>query len=356
MIKRRQFIQSMAAIAISAPTARLLARSFILPTIATGRADWQCRVIETTPRKDSDQTPVVTGVAIQPTGRWLAVVGDDHVVSLLDLNRLEFTGHFLRHQDWVRAATFTPDGEALLTAGNDGRILVWTISSIGQERELARHDAAVFSIDVSRDGKRVAAAGFEKLVRIYDLRDGNVEQELDGPCNDIDAVAFSADDQYLAAGGRNGVTRVWEAATGKTVVDFRAQRTRIRSLEFTPDGRVAGCGNDCDVTLTDPKSPNASRTLPRHGGKLFAVKMMDGGQLATSGSDNCIHIWDIETLKKIDQLNGHTGTVSCLDYHAGMLVSGSYDTQVRIWQSQRQASLSADSTTGSDWKRPSRVR
>ena len=32
------------------------------------------------------------------------------------------------------------------------------------------------------------------------------------------------------------------------------------------------------------------------------------------------------------RLEGHTGTVSSLDWRGGVLVSGSYDTTVRIWR------------------------
>jgi WD40 repeat protein len=55
--------------------------------------------------------------------------------------------------------------------------------------------------------------------------------------------------------------------------------------------------------------------------------------LATGGSDNLIHIWDLETRQPISRLIGHTGTVATLacDGSGTVLVSGGYDTTLRIW-------------------------
>ena len=56
--------------------------------------------------------------------------------------------------------------------------------------------------------------------------------------------------------------------------------------------------------------------------------------LATGGSDNHIHVWQLDQLLELGPLKAHTGTVSCLDFAAGKLVSGSYDTHVRVWQTE----------------------
>jgi WD40 repeat protein len=61
--------------------------------------------------------------------------------------------------------------------------------------------------------------------------------------------------------------------------------------------------------------------------------------VATGGSDNRIHVWNLSTLQEIGTLNGHTGTVSCLDYSKSRLVSGSYDTHVRLWSTEQNTSV-----------------
>jgi WD40 repeat protein len=55
-------------------------------------------------------------------------------------------------------------------------------------------------------------------------------------------------------------------------------------------------------------------------------------QLATAGSDNLVHIWDLNTRTKIAELAGHTGTVAVLACHQDLLVSAGFDTTVRTWK------------------------
>ena len=54
--------------------------------------------------------------------------------------------------------------------------------------------------------------------------------------------------------------------------------------------------------------------------------------MATAGSDNIIRLWDLSTRRELGQLTGHAGSVSALAYQDGILVSGGFDTFLRIWQ------------------------
>lgn len=347
MMHRRHFVSAAAALVSLGPAARLFGKNWIASPNTSDR--WTCQAIQTVARDNVNQPPVVTGVSIQPSGNWLAVVGDDHTVSLLDLSRLEFVSHFARHRDWVRSAKFSPDGKYLATAGNDARLLLWDMESPGQVRELATQPQAIIQLDVSPDGKRIATVGFDDQLRMYSVTNGRREWSAECPCNDMDATAFSVDGNWVAAGGRSGVIRIWDSSSAAVRTEFQAQRSRIRSIEFTDDGQIVSCGNDCAVKITNPDDPESARTLARQNSKLFAVKLLTENRLATGGSDDAIHIWDLTTLEHIEMLSGHVGTVSCLDSLNTMLVSGSYDTQVRIWDSQVRSAAIESPEAGTNW-------
>ena len=61
--------------------------------------------------------------------------------------------------------------------------------------------------------------------------------------------------------------------------------------------------------------------------------------LGTGGSDNQIYVWDLQTMNQIGTLKGHTGSITSLDYQNGILVSGSYDTQIRFWGAEKIAEI-----------------
>lgn len=346
MMHRREFVGAAAAFCTFGSLSRALGASSVWPL---RRSDsWTSQAVQTIARENAHQPPVVTGVAIQPSGSWVAVAGDDHTVSLLDMTRMAFVSHFARHRDWVRTAMFTPDGKLLATAGNDARLLIWDMEAPGTVRELATQPEAIAKLHVHPDGKLIATVGFDKHIRVYDLANGRRAWSAECPCSDMNAVAFSSDGNWVAAGGRSGIIRIWDSRTANVRTEFTAQRNRVRSIEFTLDGRVISCGDDCTVRVTNPEHAQDAQQLPRHDGCLYAVKLLSDNQLATGGSHDSICIWDLTSLSLLHTLAGHVGTISCLDFANGILVSGSYDTQVRVWQSQTRSAQVVPAAP-SDW-------
>ena len=74
-------------------------------------------------------------------------------------------------------------------------------------------------------------------------------------------------------------------------------------------------------------------TLPARPGKVMALTWCGADRLAAGGSDNTIRVWEPSTQREVARLAGHTGSVSTLVFHGGegQLISGSYDTTVRLW-------------------------
>ncbi|XP_068439558.1 F-box and WD repeat domain containing protein 10B isoform X2 [Clinocottus analis] len=70
----------------------------------------------------------------------------------------------------------------------------------------------------------------------------------------------------------------------------------------------------------------AVATLSGHTGAIQAVLLCeDRDLLVTAGRDMSIRCWSLKTGKCEMLLNGHTGTINCLDVHADRLVSGAKD-------------------------------
>ena len=188
-----------------------------------------------------------------------------------------------------------------------------------------------------KTGSLLAAAGFEEKIRVYDVRSGAQRFELICPCRDMRALAFSPDNQILAAGGRNGQIRLWTSVDGQHVRDLTAHRKRIRQLAFTQQGdQIISCSEDRTVRVSNITGIGGF-ALPRRPTKIMAMAHYAPGRLATAGSDNMIRLWDLTTKAEIGHLRGHTGSIVTLEHDQNTLVSGSYDTTVRIWNMQRVA-------------------
>ena len=59
----------------------------------------------------------------------------------------------------------------------------------------------------------------------------------------------------------------------------------------------------------------------------------DGKLLALSGDDGVLEIWDLESVTKIRDLQGHTSHVYCVEFHPDgtRLASGGNDNRIVLW-------------------------
>jgi WD40 repeat protein len=333
MIKRRTFLGSVttlfAAGTSQARAAALSKGSFV--TLGLDRLDWDCRVIETVSHRSDRRKPVVTGIDIDAAGKLMAVVGDDHLVGIYNFRDEEFSEHLDRHTDWVRTARFSNQGNLLATAGNDRQLLIWEVNDLKAPVLTKRNSEAIIKVAFSPDDSKIATVGFEPWLRIFDTTDGSKIQKLRCACPDNHAIAFSKDGELIAAAGRCGRVRVWNATTGQQTAEYKAHRKRVRSLEFTANNLLVSGGDDQIVTIADPNNTKAMRQLPRLSSKLYSLQLLNQGMIATGGSNNRIQISRLSDGSAVGSLAGHTGTVSCLALTGDQLVSGSYDTQVRVW-------------------------
>ena len=335
-MQRRQFLGALTATCLTAGP--LANRSFANEPIRDD-LNWRCETIQTIAQNRARRAPVVTGVSLQPKGSNLAIVGDDHHIGIYDIERQSYVDHLSAHTDWVRAARFTPNGKTLVTAGNDRTVRIWSTGDWGSPVMTRNHDSAIIEVALSPNSPWLAAVGFEKSLRVYDIQTGREALQFECACADNHAVAFSPDNQLVAAGGRSGAIRVWNLKTGKLVHESKPHRQRIRSIEFTPQNEIVSAGDDQRIYLINPlQRPDQPRAFPRNASKLYATALLNDGLLATGGSDNQITVWQLANLRQAGTLKGHTGTVSCLDFADNKLVSGSYDTQVRLWHTETYTS------------------
>lgn len=293
--------------------------------------NWPCQAVQMPATNELGTAPVVTSVCLQPGGALLAAGGDDHRIYLWDVMTGQTARCLVGHEDWVHAVRFSADGRILASAGHDGRVMLWDPATAQRICVLDQGCHAVTELAWSQDGTKLATSGFSSQVRLYDVPTRKLVGELQGPCDDMRALSFSPDGQRLAAGGRNGKMRIWNVVHAQSSEEYTAHQARIRALAFSPDGKqLASSGEDGRVHIWTFENQRGY-DLPRRPTKIFTLVFFGPNYLATGGSDNLIRLWDLDSGAEVGQLAGHQGSVVSLDSNGEVLVSGSYDTVVRIW-------------------------
>lgn len=288
--------------------------------------------IQVPPDRSRTHGAVITALSLHPDGTLVAAAGDDHIIRLWNLQDGSLVSRLTGHRDWIRAIQFAPDGTKLVSSGNDRHVVMWDVDTGRVETTLAVHDQAVDAVAFSHSGRWVATAGFGNRISILDTTDQAERRQFECNCRDIRTLAISEDDQYLAAGGRDGMIRIWDLSTGKLFRESNSHQQRIRAIAFAQEGvQVISGAEDGLIRIWNWQTDGQAVALPRLPCRIMTLATCGPDILATAGSDNMIRLWNLATREQLGQLTGHTGSVAALDYRDGMLVSGGFDTSLRVW-------------------------
>ena len=298
---------------------------------------------------DRGDPPVVTAMSVSPDGQWIAAAGDDHAIRIVSLRSGATRTTLQGHSDWVQSLEFAPSGNELASCGNDGTLRIWQLGSSPKLISTKSAEHALLTLTYV-DDSTIYAAGFgDKLYKATN-NDLNLSVAHVCECKDIRSITCSPDRQMLAYGGRDGVLRIRRNQNASSSHSGEESREasgpfdssnelalplhfdRIRTIRFSDDGtQITSVGEDRRIVRYDLASRSVIRKTEIGGGKLMGLCQLSENLFAIAGSDNSIRLVGSDDQMVPIKLVGHDGSVSVLRKAGDKLVSGSFDTTIRIW-------------------------
>ncbi|KAG0145192.1 hypothetical protein CROQUDRAFT_133898 [Cronartium quercuum f. sp. fusiforme G11] len=184
------------------------------------------------------------------------------------------------------------------------------------------------------DWDKLVAASDDEAIHSYELRTGRRLMSFVGHKGGVWALQYVAN--VLVTGSTDRTVRVWDMATGRNTHVFSGHTSTVRCLQIVepvninPDADgppvwepafplIVTGSRDHTLKVWKLPSTDDEEYLP---GPLLGSPSVDEGELAAATATNPFHLFS---------LRGHTHAVRALAAAGRTVVSGSYDTTVRVW-------------------------
>lgn len=259
-------------------------------------------------------------------------------------------GHAMRAVD----VEVSPDEKYLATAGSDHRVLIWSADTrkFIYKKQLT---GAVIRIRFSPDSKMIVATDRDNRITLWDVASGETIRVFGPFEKDIYCADFLGDQGVLIAGEchedmyRDGAARrtrnegrpdiIFLAIDDGTELNrIGGHEKTITQVESADNGNtIISCSEDTTVRIfrKDDSGNWTATILQGHTMEVTGLDISPSGQeLATSGADKTVMLWDLQTNKLIRAFVGHTNYVTDVAFSSDgqYLVSSSFDCSARIWQ------------------------
>lgn len=308
----------------------------------------------------------VTSVAISPDNRFALSGGQDGLVKVWDVQSGRELNRLAGHGGAITCVTFSPSGQLALSGSADHTMKLWDLSENRKLVDLVGHDGSVTGCAFSPDGHYIGSCSNDGNVALWKVSDGRRVRLLHGHETPVNAVAFSPDgSQMLSGASRDTAIQfppryvsteiLWEVRTGKRIhIDHSGNSEGVLAIAFSPDGHSAiSCIANRSVELWDVRTGRWIRSIHGHRGPVRSIAFSPDGRLVIGGDDDALTLWDLRSGRELQSLQGHVGPIKGVAFSSDgrRAISGSDDGMLKIWNFGRASEYMARSAVAADAQR-----
>ncbi|MEC4749602.1 N,N-dimethylformamidase beta subunit family domain-containing protein [Methylomicrobium sp. Wu6] len=321
----------------------------------------------------------VTHLFFSPDGRLLASIGEDSLISLIDVPTGEMKKLLVGPTELITKAAFNSKQPSLAAIGKDGGVFVWdlvtgvgrqifqiptllsaslagsqastSVSSVSnipsqlnvsnapgvaknasqaagsnqvankgngmsKKRRSAQNWKGVRAIAISQDGQEMGVAAEDGTIQVFN-KTGKQRWKVSGHHGRaVRGLAFRGKANEWASVGGDTEIKIWDDA-GKNLQTFYGPEHPPRAIAASPDDRfIATAGEDTRVLLYDAAAHKLSKIFSGHKDFVNGLAFSPNGQLlASGGADGSILVWDVATGKRLQTLLGHADEVNAVAFN-----------------------------------------
>ncbi len=230
----------------------------------------------------------------------------------------------------ISSAVFSPDGRYILAIHAAGGASLWSADGYARIARLERSES-ISHAAFSPDGKRILGVA-ERSLLIWETENPASIVARASADGGIGSPRLSSDGQRVVWIGANNTVRMWVAAAGGDITVVGRHRDRVRTAEFSPDGRFIVTSSDDGTARIWDGTDGAVRVLRGHTGEILSTAFSaDGERIVTASSDVTARTWNATTGALLATKQIEPPKAAAFSPDGRRLVTASSDTIVRVW-------------------------
>ncbi|KAI9678841.1 MAG: SCF ubiquitin ligase complex subunit cdc4 [Caeruleum heppii] len=215
------------------------------------------------------------------------------------------------------------DGDKILTGSDDSNINVFDTSTGALRGRLKGHEGGVWALQY--EGNVLVSGSTDRSVRVWDIERFICTQIFLGHTSTVRCL-------QILLPQRVGRTKHGEPIMmpKQPLIITGSRDSTLRVWKLPPQGK---CAPVTPVTpATDGESPYFVRTLAGHIQSVRAIAAY-ADTLVSGSYDSTVRVWKISTGETLHRLQGHAQKVYSvvLDHRRNRCISGSMDNMVKVW-------------------------
>jgi len=274
---------------------------------------------------------VATGAADGIAGLWHL---DSDEIKIIELNHAQDVNmKFMQNSD-VTSIIWNPDGNTLATASTiDNSIRIWNTDGT-LVATLCGHKDTVMSLKWNVKGNFLLSASLDKKCILWNSETWEALQEFQyhtGPVTDVNWQ----NENTFASCSTDKLIFVCKVEMDQPEHTLQSHVADVNCIEWDSTGTVlASCSDDKLIKLWNMKG--SFHDLVGHSKEVTQIKWNSKKILASASYDSTIRIWDTQSCTCLHTLNGHEDPVHSISFQpvGDFLVSGAMDGHINIWSIQ----------------------
>ncbi|XP_039020785.1 transcriptional corepressor LEUNIG_HOMOLOG-like isoform X2 [Hibiscus syriacus] len=198
---------------------------------------------------------------------------------------------------------------------------------------ICKSNSKVTCCHFSSDGKLLASAGHDKKVVLWNVETMHTDCTAEEHTHIITDIRFRPNSTQMATSSFDTTVRVWDAAQPSYPIwKYTGHTAQVMSLDFHPKKTELFCSCDGNSEIRFWNINQSSCTRISKGGSTNVRFQPRIGQFLAAAADNVVSIFDVETDRRTQLLQGHNTEVHslCWDTNGDFLASVSQES-VRLW-------------------------